>query len=458
MISRNLYMQLIFRVLIIVLIALAAGWTIAVNGSLMIVAMLMVVELLVVVNLVHYLNSTNQKLSYFLESVQNEDSALSFPTNISDQPTRELYQGLNKVNQQIQQLKIESRQQEQYFQTLLEHVATGIVTFNSHGFVLHANSAAKKMVGVDVLTHISQLERINRNLFLAIRDIKPFEQRLVSVATERGTIQLALKATSFKAKDNELILVSIQDIRNELDEKELDSWMKLIRVLMHEIMNSIAPITSLSESLCKFFTIDGRAALPEEVNEATIRNTIRGLNVIKEQGNSLMLFVESYRKLTRLAKPDKKAFKVDDLTNRIKILYSSLENSDKVKLEVKVNPPNIKLFADENQVSQVLLNLVKNALQANEQNPEGRIQITAGQNSDHHTEIRVTDNGTGIPEEILEQIFVPFFTTRENGSGIGLSLSRQIMRLHGGTLQVRSTPGKETVLSMIFPDHFDSAQ
>ena len=244
MISRNLYMQLIFRVLIIVLIALAAGGTVAVNGSLMIVAMFMVVEVLVVINLVNYLNSTNQKLSYFLESVQNEDSALSFPTNISDQPTRELYQGLNKVNQQIQQLKIESRQQEQYFQTLLEHVATGIITFNSRGFVLHANSAAKKMVGVDVLTHISQLERIDRNLFLTFRDITPFEQKLVSVATERGTIQLSLKATSFKAKDNELILVSIQDIRNELDEKELDSWMKLIRVLMHEIMNSIAPITS----------------------------------------------------------------------------------------------------------------------------------------------------------------------------------------------------------------------
>jgi len=450
MVSRNLYFQIVFRVLLIVIPALVAGWLIASDHSPLLILMCFSLVLAVAINLVNYLNSTNRKISYFLESVQNEDSTLSFPTNISDQPIREIYQGLNKVNKQIQQLKIENQQREQYFQTLLEHVATGIVTFNPKGFVLHANSAAKKMLGVDVLTHINQLERVNRNLFQAIRNIQPFEQKLVSVITERGTIQLSLKSTSFKAKNNELMLLSVQDIRNELDEKELDSWMKLIRVLMHEIMNSIAPITSLSESLCEFFTIDGRPALPEELNEATIGTTLRGLNVIKEQGNGLMLFVESYRKLTRLPKPDKIVFKVEDLVTRIKVLYSSLENSEKVKLIVSVNPPEMELLADENQISQVLINLAKNALQANEKNPEGKIHITAGFNTDHRVEICVTDNGPGIPDEILEQIFVPFFTTRENGSGIGLSLSRQIMRLHGGSLQVRSVPNKETVFCLRF--------
>jgi two-component system nitrogen regulation sensor histidine kinase NtrY len=450
MIGRNLYFQIIFRIVMIVLLSLAAGWMMASGQSLTLILLSFFIIVVVIINLIKYQNSTNRKISYFLESVQNEDSTLSFPTNITDKPIREIYQGLNKVNKQIQQLKIEGRQQEQYFQTLLEYVATGIVTFNTKGFVLHANSSAKKMLGVDVLTHINQLERVNRNLFQAIKNINPFEQKLVSVTTERGIIQLSIKSTSFKAKENELILLSIQDIRNELDEKELDSWMKLIRVLMHEIMNSIAPITSLSESLCKFFTIDGRPALPEEVTVATIETTLRGLNVIKEQGNGLMLFVESYRKLTRLPKPDKIIFKMEDLVNRIKVLYSSLENSGKVKLAVTISPPDMELFADENLISQVLINLTKNALQANEKNPDAKIQITIGINSEHRPEIRVTDNGPGIPDEILEQIFVPFFTTRENGSGIGLSLSRQIMRLHGGSLQVRSVPGKETVFSMIF--------
>lgn len=450
MIIRNFNFKVIVRTLLIVSLSACMGWLISSEKPFSLVFLCGFVDLILIFALVQFLNSTNRKISYFLESVQNEDSTLSISANITDKSIRGIYEGLNKVNQQIQQLKIEGRQQEQYFQTLLEHVATGILTFNSKGFVLHANSAAKKMLGVDVLTHVNQLERVNRNLFQTLKNIGPFEQRLVSVSSERGTVQLSLKSTAFKVKNDELILLSIQDIRNELDEKELDSWMKLIRVLMHEIMNSIAPITSLSESLCNFFTIDGRPALPEELSESKIQSTIRGLSVIKEQGNGLMLFVESYRKLTRLPKPDKKIFRFEDLATRTKVLYSSLENSELVRLSVSINPPDMELFADENLISQVLLNLTKNALQANYKNPEGKIQIVAGINQDRRPEVRVIDNGPGIPEDILEQIFVPFFTTRESGSGIGLSLSRQIMRLHGGSLQVRSVPGKETVFSMTF--------
>ncbi len=159
MIGRNLYFQLVFRVLLMSVIAMAAGYCIAVNGSFAFVIISLACEILIIVNLVKYLNSTNRKLSYFFESVQNEDSTLLFPTNESNRTIQELFQGLTKVNSQIQQLKIESRQQEQYFQTLLENVATGIVTFNSKGFVLHANSAVKKIVGLHILTHINQLEK-----------------------------------------------------------------------------------------------------------------------------------------------------------------------------------------------------------------------------------------------------------------------------------------------------------
>ena len=455
MISRNLYFQLVFRVMLLVLIALTAGLCVALKGSVTIVVLLLLIETVVVFNLVHYLNSTNRKLSYFLESIENEDSALLFATNEQNQTIRELYQSLNKVNKQIQQVKIESRQQEQYFQTLLEQVATGIVTYNPNGFVLHANRAAKKMLGLNILTHINQLERVNSHLFLTVRSIKPFEQKLISIANDRGTVQLLLKAANFKAKENELILLSLQDIRNELDEKELDSWMKLIRVLMHEMMNSIAPITSLSESLCKFFTVDGRLVRPEEVTESTIQNTFKGLNVIQEQGNGLMQFVESYRKLSGLPKPVKKVFRLEELFGRIKILYASLAHNNRLALSVKLNTPDMELFADENLIAQVLVNLLKNAIQANEKIPKGgTIQLTAGLNSDQLPEIRLTDHGPGIPAEILDQIFVPFFTTRENGSGIGLSLSRQIMQLHGGSLQAHSIPGKETSFSMIFASEF----
>ncbi len=450
MISRNLYFQLVFRVAMLVVIALAAGTCVALQGSIPLLLLLLFFELLIIINLVRYLNSTNRKLSFFLESIENEDSTLLMTTNEPNQPIRELYQSLNKVNRQIQQVKIESRQQEQYFQTLLEQVATGIITFDTNGFVLHANQATKKMLGINVLTHINQLERVNSNLFQAVKNIKPFEHKLISVTGERGIIQLSLKATSFKARENELILLSLQDIRNELDEKELDSWMKLIRVLMHEIMNSIAPITSLSESLCDFYAVDGRLVLPQEVDEATIQTTVRGLNVIREQGLGLMQFVESYRKLSGLPKPVKKFIRLEELFGKIKILFTSIENSDKLELLIGLKNPEMEIFADENLLVQILVNLLKNAIQANEKNPKGKIQLVAGLNAEHMPEIRVSDNGPGIPDDIADQIFVPFFTTRENGSGIGLSLSRQIMQLHGGTLQMHSIQGKETVFSLIF--------
>lgn len=450
MISKNLYLQIVARVLLIVAIALTAGVCIVTEVSYQIWLLLSVAEIFATINLIRYLNTTNRKLSFFLESIENEDSTLLFTTKETNLPIRELYQSLSKVNRQIQQVKIESRQQEQYFQTLLEQVATGILTFDNRGFVLHANQATKKMLGINVLTHIDQLERVSMPLYRAVKNILPFEQKLVTVSNEKVSIQLSLKATSFKTHESELMLLSLQDIRNELDEKELESWMKLIRVLMHEIMNSIAPITSISASLSKLYTSEGRLLLPEEMKETTILTTVKGLNVIEEQGNGLMQFVESYRKLSGLPKPVKKVFSVEELFNRIKILFASLEKQADIGLLVKINDAHMELFADENLIAQVLVNLLKNAIQANEGNANGKIQLIAGINSTHHPEIKVVDNGPGIAAEILDQIFVPFFTTRANGSGIGLSLSRQIMQLHGGSLQVHSIPGKETTFSLVF--------
>jgi len=280
--------------------------------------------------------------------------------------------------------------------------------------------------------------------------MKPSERRLIAITTEQGEIQLSLKATSFKKNDNELVILSIQDIKNELDEKEVESWMKLIRVLMHEIMNSITPITSLSESLSHIYSLEGNPVLPEQVTSKAIATTLQGLNVIKEQGRGLMSFVESYRKLTRVPEPEKKLFKVAELMSRVKVLYNSLEKSDRIGLSFSLKDSEFEIYADQNLISQVLINLVKNALEANENNPDGKILIVAGIDKNHHPEICVIDNGPGISEGNLDEIFVPFFTTRQYGSGIGLSISKQIMRVHGGNLKVRSVPNKETLFCLSF--------
>ena len=357
---------------------------------------------------------------------------------------------MNRVNRQIQHLKIENRQQEQYFQILLEHLATGIITYNDKGFIMHANSSAKKLLSTEVLTHLQQIDRIDKKLYHTILSIKPLERRLVAINTEQGAIQLSLKATSYGKNDKELVILSIQDIKNELDEKELESWMKLIRVLMHEIMNSITPITSLSESLSNIYINNGQNLPPEKITSKDIATTLQGLNVIKDQGRGLMLFVDSYRKLTRIPEPDKTIFRVAELLSRAQVLYNSLENSGKVDLSVSLSNPDLQIFADQNLISQVLINLLKNALEANENNRDGKIRIQAGVDSTQRPEICVIDNGPGISEGSVDEIFVPFFTTKPKGSGIGLSISKQIMQVHGGNLKVRSVPGQETIFCLSF--------
>lgn len=450
MYSKSLYINIIIRVLIIVGLSILLSYFIIIDHSVRFAIVLTLSLIAVIINLISYLNDTNKKIRFFFDSVRNDDSNLSFPVETSNTPMKELYTSMNRVNNQIQQLKIANRQQEQYFGTLLEHIAAGIITFDEKGFILHANTSAKKLLSIDVLTHLQQIERLDQRLFEMINSIRPYERKLVAIPTDNGEIQLSLKATSIKSNGTELVILSIQDIKNELDEKEIESWMKLIRVLMHEIMNSITPITSLSESLSNIYFTGGKAISPEQIDIKTIATTLQGLNVIKEQGKGLMSFVESYRKLTRVPEPEKKLFRIEELLNRVKILYGSLENSKRVKMSVVHKQPGLELYADQNLISQVLLNLLKNALEANENNDGGAIRVVASEGHNMHHEICVIDNGPGIPEENIDEIFVPFFTTRQNGSGIGLSISRQIMRVHGGNLKVRSVPGKETVFCLSF--------
>lgn len=450
MIIKNFYFNIIIRILLVLIISAAFGFLIAGEQSQALPALCLIADIILAVDLFRYFNQTNKKIAFFFDAVRNEDSNLTFPSNKRNRSMSELYKSMKKVNDQIQQLRIENIQQEQYFQTLIEHIATGIITYNKKGFVLHANTAAKALLSTDVLTHIQQIERINHRLFQAVSDIQPYEKRLVAFPSPKGEVQLSLKATYLKTGDDELTILSVQDIKYELDEKEIDSWLKLIRVLMHEIMNSITPITSLSETISGIFSADGKPVQPEELSEDKVTMALQGLDIIKERGKGLMSFVESYRKLTKIPDPVKKTFRVSDLITRIKVIYNSLKNNENIELSVSLKNPDHEIFADENLISQVLINLLKNAIEANADNPSGKIMITAGLNPENQTEISVIDNGPGIPEENLDKIFVPFFTTKEDGSGIGLSLSKQIMRAHRGNLKVRSIPGKETIFSVIF--------
>lgn len=448
MTNRNFYLNIIVRIFLILVLSALSGYMAASRGSLVIIVFCLLFVIIVTVNLISYFNQTNKRITFFFDAVRNDDSNLSFPTTSENSSLKELYRSMTRVNEQIQQLKIENRQQEQYFGILIDHLAPGIITFNSKGFILHANTSAKNLLGIDVLTHIKQIERVDKKLFRTISEIRPSQRRLVSFQSEKEELQLSLKATTFKKGDENLAILTIQDIKNELDEKELDSWIKLIRVLMHEIMNSITPITSLSETISDIFSANGNPVPPGEINSEMVTRTLQGLNIIRERGKGLMSFVDSYRKLTKIPEPDKKIFKISELLERLRVLYKSLDKSDDINLTISLKEPDHEIFADENLISQVLINLLRNAIEANYNNPDGKIMIAVEQAADNRTEISVIDNGPGIPAENLDKIFVPFFTTREDGSGIGLSISKQIMRVHGGNLKVKSVPGRETIFSI----------
>jgi nitrogen fixation/metabolism regulation signal transduction histidine kinase len=450
MLSKKLYINIVIRVLLIALLSVLLGFIVFRLASVRLSIICSLAIIIVTVNLILFLNKTNRNIRFFFDSVKNDDSNLSFSLDNKSGNLKELHRSMNNVNLQIQNLKIENRQQEHFFRKILELLGTAIITYDAKGFIHHANSAAKRLLSVETLTHISQIERLDRKLYTVVKNIEDDEKQLVPFSTKHGEINLLLKSTSSGSDIEKLIILSIQDIKNELDEKELDAWMKLIRVLMHEIMNSITPITSLSESLQKIFRKEEHIVTSEEISSSNIDTTLRGLEAIREQGKGLMHFVDSFRRLTSIPKPVMRQFSIMHLFNRVEVLIGPLEKSPGISIEFNRQLPEIKINADENLVSQVLINLIKNAIEANENNPKASIRINASISDDKSPEICVSDNGPGIREENIENIFVPFFTTREKGSGIGLSLSRQIMGLHGGSLTVRSVPGKETIFCMKF--------
>lgn len=448
MASKHLYYKIIIRVLCITFTAFGLAYF-SINKHLDYGIYISIILCFQVVGLIKFLNKTNRRIAFFFEAVENDDSAIHFPVYTKDKSVKDLHKSLNRVNFLIQKIKIENRQQEQYYHSILEQAAVGLLTLNEKGHILLANKTAKILLNYEQLTHIEQLKRVHEKLFSLMSQLKPFDQKLTSITNERETIQLTIRSKPIMVGNENLILVIIQNINNELDEKETDAWIKLFRVLTHEIMNSIAPITSLSETLSTIYTKDTKAILPSELSKKDIKKTIKGLDVIKDQGKDLTNFVESYRTLTKIPKPEKEIVFVETLFSKIRILSSQEVGFQDIKFEVSIKPNNLEIYADEKQIIQVLLNVVKNAIQSiNKKSNQGLIQLKAKKDEHNNLIVSVTDNGLGIPLEIQDQIFIPFFTTKEEGTGIGLSLSKHIMRIHGGSLRVSFTSKTSTTFSL----------
>jgi two-component system, NtrC family, nitrogen regulation sensor histidine kinase NtrY len=301
MASNNLYLNIVLRCLLLAATALVSGWFIFSGNNSVPGILIFILFLFQVIGLIHYLNRTNRQIAFFFDAVKNEDSTLRFPVHSGNKAVNDLNSSLNRINELIKNIRFDLQEQEQYFKAILEHVSAGIIVYNENGIIVLSNDAARNLLDYESLTHINQLMRIDKNLFTAIKDLQPGDQKLVSFSGKKQTRQLSVKSTQFKTARENLLLVAFHDVKNEMEVKELESWIKLIRVLTHEIMNSVAPITSLSETILQYFTgLNG--SMP---SEKIINNTIKGLEVINERGAGLISFVENYRKLTRIPHPKK---------------------------------------------------------------------------------------------------------------------------------------------------------
>ncbi|WP_411029237.1 sensor histidine kinase [Spongiimicrobium sp. 3-5] len=449
MASRNFYIQLIFRVILITLTSLGVAYALFWERYFL-MSFLAFILVLQAYLLITYINSTNLKIAYFFNAIRNEDFTLRFPEKVSIKSFKELNHSLNRVNGLIQEVHLKLQTREQYYQEILKQANIGILTYNEKGHILYANPTVEKLLNHKPLNHIKQLGQVDEKLYSLFAQLRPFDNKLFQLTNEREKTQLALKATALKLDGEPLLLVVVQDIHKELEEKETDSWVRLIRVLTHEIMNTIAPITSISESILKYFKKGEGLVAKKDLAETDITSTTKGLQVIREQGGNLMSFVQSYRSFLSIPAPDKELVSAFKLLEKVKVFLTQDGLSETVSFDVEVAPKELELYVDEKQLMQVLINLSKNALQSLSNTADARIKVLASRDNHGKSFIAISDNGPGIPPELIDEIFVPFFTTKNSGTGIGLSLSRQIIRLHGGNLKVRSLPNKETTFTMVF--------
>jgi two-component system, NtrC family, nitrogen regulation sensor histidine kinase NtrY len=389
--------------------------------------------------LVNQVNKTNTALEKFFSSVQDHDSSVRFSENTMNNSFRKLLDRMNNLNTTIQNVKIENERTSHFLQSVVDHVDIGLLSFDRNGKIEIYNRAAKRYLNLQQPQQIFSLKPLNDELYKIINTIKPGQEILHKMKIDNLLQSILVRAVELKFESNIIKLVSFQDITSELDKKELDSWQRLIRVLTHEIMNSISPITSLTSVISGYFTNkdSGNSITPELIDIQIVSKTLSGLNTIEETGKGLLDFVDKYRSLTSLPKPDLSKVRVDSLFRKCKLLMES-NIADNIKIITDVFPEDITILADFAQVEQILINLVKNAIEALPGSKAGIIHLRACK-ADDAALIEVEDNGTGIPEDIMEDIFVPFYTTKENGSGIGLSLSKQIMKNHNGTISVNST-------------------
>jgi nitrogen fixation/metabolism regulation signal transduction histidine kinase len=403
-----------------------------------------------VAQLMKVVESSNENMASFLDSIRFDDLSQSFKTDSADPTIQRLHKELNEALSKLRMSRREKDSEYQFFKNIVQHVAIGLLTFKRDGSIQIMNSAAKRLLRISKADRIEDLKEVSESLVDTFVKLKTGGRELLRLKFGDETVQLSVFAIELTLRDEEVKLISMSNIQSELEEKEMEAWQNLVRVLTHEIMNSVTPISSLAgiveEDLKKRIDIETEAPLKRE----DLEDMYLSLQTISKRSAGLIRFVKEFRNLTHIPKPKLAEVPVKELLEELAILHKKELADHAINISVQVNPINLYILADKTMIEQVLINLLKNAIQAFDEQTDKRIELQAYANEKGRAVISVKDNGAGIDAEALEKIFIPFFSTKKTGSGIGLSLSKQIMRQHEGNITVKSTLGEGTEFLLRF--------
>jgi two-component system nitrogen regulation sensor histidine kinase NtrY len=398
--------------------------------------------------LIRYVNKINRDLLVFLQSFKYDDTSLIFSKN-KKQPFQELYLEFNRIIDEFGKIREEKEIEHQYFESSIKHVNTGLIAWDKEGKIELFNKAAQYLLRVPYVSHLQGFHRVMEDLPEVLDNITANEKKIIKIPFEDEIISLYVRASEFKFGDKLMKLISLQNIRPELEETEMETWQRLVRILTHEIVNSVSPIAIASSSLIKMFEDDDNVKKPERISEKELQDALEGLKAIHRRSQGLKQFVEDYKKITELQSPSLKEVEIKPMLDDLHALLKEDLLKESVNFKIDISPNNLSILCDQKMIEQVLINLIKNAVQSLDNRPDPSISIKVHKEKDVRV-IEIKDNGAGIPYNIRDFVFMPFFTTKKSGSGIGLSLTRQIMRLHNGSISLSSEEGEGTIVKLIF--------
>jgi nitrogen fixation/metabolism regulation signal transduction histidine kinase len=447
MIFKRYEWRLLLRVLIL-FITLAVTSIIAVQGLylyLVIACPLLVYEL---IDMIRFQKKAQDEVSQFVESIHYRDFSRHFDVRKAPTELKPLRKGFNEINTTFKLISRERETQYHYLQKILELVDTGILSYEYEtGETGWINEAFKNLIGIPYIKTIYSLEKREEELYKEIINVKPGESKVITITRNQQLIKILINASVLRSDDKVYKLVAFQNVSEALDETESRAWQKLLSVMTHEIMNSVAPISSLAD------TLKNRLQSPEIANSpvsSQLEDLELGIDTIKRRSEGLLKFTESYRNLNKITKLDLKKILVRDLFENLNNLMQPSLEKKHIELEIVLRDPALAIEADINLLEQVMINLMVNAIDAVKDKEHPRISLSAEMKANNRVIVKVADNGSGIPTELLDKIFIPFFSTRKTGSGIGLSLCKQIMLLHKGNIQVQSAEGKGSAFLLQF--------